>query len=568
MKPALCTKCRNSVDVDSMRTLQQIDSRFLRAGCTLNNDEGSQMNQSLEEDKRRLWICKDEIAQTRQRLSVLEEEERSLESNISKRRFALEIWPSVPTEIWEIIFTMVCTPNPKNRDDYHSRFTEPALIIPSVVLSHVCPRWRAIVLGSPRLWTNIHIAINGIPRGAAHLVRAIIKRSEGRPLDIHLSSHDLGPSDHALAVWEVLLESSSRWKSLVFDQIDLRELTEDDEVPVNNPSFPNLISFESSVDPEYIDENDWFWAALYQAPKLQTVETEFLYPPPLLPYARITSLTISQFASDDEDESMDLLLFEVLPLCKKLCHLTLDFDGCDSMELGDTDGYPVVQFPCLRSLKIQGHGLACSLNDSDFLQVLFASLRTPALDSFHLQCSLQALEQWPEFLLAMLERSPSLQHLCLWFIDYDDAELQTEEPLSKILAVTPNLTHFEFRMIGIFPGSNRDVLYADGYLSPFLSHLRNQSHLLPNLEYLSLLRDYDAPSYIGILRDLLRVAQSRVARRANSRLKTVQLRRLVEEPGKPPFTLRPDLLEEIHSLKQDGVSVVLEDLSSSELYDW
>ncbi|KAF9264045.1 hypothetical protein L218DRAFT_1076920 [Marasmius fiardii PR-910] len=562
MEVVLCARCRNPVDVDSMQTFQQIDSRFPKADCTLSDEERSLMNQSLEEDKRRLWSCKDEIALIRQRLTLLEEEERSLESNISKRRFALETWPSVPTEIWEIIFTMVCTEYPKNRDDNHSRHTKPALIIPSVVLSHVCPRWRTIVLGCPKLWTNIRIALDKVPRGAAHLVQAIIKRSKGQPLDIHLSSDDSDLPGRAFAVWEVLLESSLHWRSIICHQIDPGELTEG--IPVSDPSFPNLISFESSVDPEFIDEDDWFWAVLYQAPKLSTVVIDSLYPPYLLPYARITSLMIPQFTNDGEDGSMDLL-FEVLPLCEKLCHLTLDFDGCDRMRLDDIGHFPVVQLPCLRSLKVQGCGLACSLNDSDFLEAVFASLRMPALHSFYLQCSLQALERWPESLLTMLGCSPSLQHLSLWFTDFDNP--RPEEPLSKILEATPNLTHFEFRMCGFFPGSARRPFHADELLFHFLLQLRNLSCLLPKLEYLSLLRDYEAPSYSFILQCLLRIAQFRLASQVNSPLKTVQLRRLVE-PGESVFAVRPDLLEGIHNSKQNGVSVVLADLSFSTLYDW
>ncbi|KAF9264047.1 hypothetical protein L218DRAFT_999195 [Marasmius fiardii PR-910] len=234
------------------------------------------------------------------------------------------------------------------------------------------------------------------------------------------------------------------------------------------------------------------------------------------------------------------------------------------MELGDTDGYPVVQLPCLRNLKIQGN--ACSLDDSDFLEAVFASLRMPALDSFHLQCLLEALERWPESLLTMLEHSPSSQHLSLWFFDFDDP--RPEEPLSKILEATPNLTHFEFRMCGIFPGSNRDPFHADEHLFSFLSHLRDQSRLLLKLGYLSLLRDHEAPSYTFILEALLRIAQFRMARQVDSPLKIVEPRCLVEEPGESAFTLQPDLLDEIHNLKQDGVSVVLEDLSFSALYDW
>ncbi|KAF9264043.1 hypothetical protein L218DRAFT_1076918 [Marasmius fiardii PR-910] len=564
MEVLLCARCQVPVDVDSKRVLQQIDSRFLRREFTLNDEERSPMNQSLEEDKHRLRSCKDEIAQIRQRLTLLEEEERSLESNISKRRFALETWPSVPTEIWEIIFTMVCTEYPKNRDDYHSRFTEPALGVPAVVLSHVCSRWRTIVLGSPKLWTSIRIALDKVPRGAAHLVQAIIKRSEGRPLDIHLSSDDSGGlSDHALAVWKALLESSSRWRSIIFVQIEPHELMEGG-VPVSNPSFPNLISFESYVDPGFIGEDDWLWEALYQAPKLTTVVIDFLYPLRSIPYTQITSLTISQFANDDVDRSMELL-FEVLLRCEKLCHLTLDFDSWDEMELDGTDVYPVVQLPCLRSLKIQGRGLACSLSDSDFLEAVFSSLRMPALDSFRLRCSLRTLERWPEFLLAMLGRSPSLQHLSLWFTDFCDP--RPEEPLSKILEATPNLTHFEFRMCHLFPRAARSPFYADELLFSFLSHLGNQSRLLPNLEYLSLLRDHEAPSHSFILQGLLRIAQSRVTKQVNSPLKTVQLRRLVEESN-TALTPRLDLLKQIHRLRQDGVSVVLEDLSSSDLYDW
>ncbi|KAF9264034.1 hypothetical protein L218DRAFT_1076912 [Marasmius fiardii PR-910] len=563
-QPVLCERCQRPIDVDSMTTLQQVDSRFLKADCTLSNGDGDRMNQLSEEEKRRLRSYEDEITQIRQRLTVLEEEKRVLEDSISKRRFASDIWPRVPPELWEIIFEMVvCTSTPKNRDIDHSQHTKPGLIMPSIALSHVCPRWRSIVLNSPRLWMNIRIVLDNLPRGAHRFLRTVIKRSEGWPLDIHLSSSGSGLLDHAPAVWKALLKGCSRWKALTLDLLDPGKLF-GSVLSVPGISFSKLISFKSSDRPELWDEDDWFWKVLERAPELRTVETASLYPTYSLPYAQLTTLVIQPFLGDDEDESsesMDLLV-DVLKLCEHLCHLTLDLGKRDDNIVFGY--YPVVYIPHLRSLKILS---SCSLVDSDHLQTLFTFLETPALKSFDLQCSVQNHDLWwPGSLLEMLDQSSSLTRLSLWFIDFDDPTFRSEEPLSMVLKATPNLTHLELRMCGLLPGSKRNF-HADELLFSFLSELKDTPNdiptLLPKLECLSLLRDREASCYNFILADLLEVAKSRGPRQAKLPLKTVKLQRYVGE-FTSAVTVRSDVMEEVGKLEQDGVSVILEELSDLE----
>ncbi|KAF9264033.1 hypothetical protein L218DRAFT_301110, partial [Marasmius fiardii PR-910] len=180
---------------------QKADFPFLKAGYSLNNEERHRFNRLLEDGTRRLRNHEDEIVELRQKLTMREEEKQALETTIAKFRFVLETWPRIPTEIWRNDFAMVCTANPKVR--YADRSAKPTLVMPPVVLSHVCPRWRAIVLDSPELWTNIHL-----PQGADHLLRTVIKRSKGRPLDVHLLSDVSGLPDHAVSLlgtlWRVV----------------------------------------------------------------------------------------------------------------------------------------------------------------------------------------------------------------------------------------------------------------------------------------------------------------------------------------------------------------------------
>ncbi|KAF9264032.1 hypothetical protein L218DRAFT_901357 [Marasmius fiardii PR-910] len=560
-QPVLCERCQRTVDVDSTRTLQQIDSRSLKADCTLSDGEGYPMNQ-LSEEKRRLRNYEDEITQIQQRLTVLEEEKRALEITVAKLRFALEIWPMLPIEIWRNIFAMVCAATPTVW--YHDDSFGATLVMTPVVLSHVCSRWRTIVLNSPELWTNINIILNYLPQGADRLLRTIMKRSKGQLLDIHLTLNASRLPYHAVALLEALLESSSRWKALTLDVLNLEEVLEDRDPSLPHVTFPNLVSLMSHEDPGLIDD-DWFCQALQRAPKLREVQMASLYPTYSLPYAQLTTLRLQPFSRDPDNDIMGALV-ELLSLCENLCHLILDFSSWDREWWEDIDSHPVVQLPCLRSLEIQGSTAVCLLISDDLLDVLFTSLRMPVLDTFDLQCYVpdEALS-WPDSLLAMLDRSSLLRKLSLSFNGYDHPEFQLVDPLSKILQVTPELTHFKFRMCGPFPDSKRKS-HTDELLFSFLSELKDTSKdppLLPKLEYLSLLRDSDAVCYNFILAGLLEIAESR---QAKTPLKTVQLQRRVGfgEP-KSALAARSDLLKKIGGLRQDGVSVILEDLSWCDL---
>ncbi|KAF9264027.1 hypothetical protein L218DRAFT_300866 [Marasmius fiardii PR-910] len=566
--PALCKRCQNSVDDQYQITDQTVDPRFLHWDYILSDEERYKTKQILEEKERRLQHHEEEIMQIRRRLLVVEEEKRVLEDDIVKCRSALGIWRKFPSEILEMIFEITCF---SSSNSGHSlvigtsrlQRLEPILITSPLSLSHVCSRWRSIVLDSPKLWSTICIKLDNVPDNALRLLQTFIERSGRWPLSIRLSSdsHDDPPPRHILDLWEVLLENSSRWTALDLRLMRDAKLLESDPAPrFSKLSFSSLISFEASIYPEQIDPDNRFWKSLHRAPKLTGVTTRSLYPIHTLPYKQLTTLTIDYDSRLLSDNGSLELLVGVLQITKNLCHLTFDAIGSVA-DIGLNEYSSVVQMPSLRSLKLRCSGFGtCSLNTSKLLLCLFTSLRMPVLDTFDLTCLVKGIRRWPESFLAMLDRSSSLQRLSLWFKDFDEPDFQPEEPFSTILQTTPNLTHLQIR-ISTRKDLEEGALYADEYLSSFVSDLKCTSQrptLLPKLEHFSFFRNLIPmcdPIFDPILVGLLEVAKSRGPRYASLPLRTIQLRWYDFRKSKPFSALGSELLEEIDNLKKDGLSV-------------
>ncbi|KAF9264026.1 hypothetical protein L218DRAFT_1076905 [Marasmius fiardii PR-910] len=520
--PTLCRRCQNSVDDQRQITDQSVDPRSLHSDYILSDEERYRTKQMLEEKERRLQHNEEEIMQIRRILPVLEEEKRVLEDDILKCRSALGIWRKFPSEILEMIFEITCF---SSSDSGHSlvidtsrlQWLEPILITSPLSLSHVCSRWRSIVLCSPKLWSTIRIGIEKIPDYAHRLLQIFTERSGRWPLSIRLSSDSYDLPKHSWDLWEVLLENSSRWKTFDLYLGNPKLLRGDPAPRFSNLSFPNLISFGSLINYDDVDpDNDWFWKSLRRAPKLTEVTTLNLYPLDSLPYTQLTALTIQydpRFLVDNESFEP---LVEVFRITKNLRHLTLDI--IDSLTDFGLNGYSsVVHIPSLRSLKIRCSGFGTCFLNTEFLLCLFTFLRMPVLDTFELACWVNGIKRWPESFLAMLDRSSSLKRLSLWLQDFDEPGFQPEERFSTILQTTPNLTHLKIRVSGRRSTRNdleEGTLYADEYLSSFVSDLKCTSQrptLLPNLKHFSLFRAHIPSTYDPILANLLEVAKSRGA---------------------------------------------------------
>ncbi|KAF9265922.1 hypothetical protein L218DRAFT_1075458 [Marasmius fiardii PR-910] len=560
----LCERCQTPVPVDS-RIIQPIDSRFLRSDYVLSDEERLRINQLLKEENRRLQDYEEEIMRTRQRLAVLEEEKRNLEGNILRRRSALSILRSLPVEIWEIIFASVCSSSHNGQSliiecSYWRR--SPLLVMPPLVLSHVCSSWRAIALGSPKLWSSIRIAYDKIPASFYQLFETFVKRSEGWSLDLEIVSGPVEPSDrppHVLAFWKLIAENLLRCRAFTYGVRHCDPLYR--APPIADVSFPNLTSFRCTAHKDKIDSTHWFWQALSRAPKLSIAETFGPYPLDTLPYSQLTTLIIRPLFND---ESLDDF-FQVLQVSRNLRHLTLQIDDSDALsdEL-EMDHFPVVSIPCLTNLIVNIQATAL---DAPFmaacLRAMYHSLLMPSLVTLKLECPVKNTASWPDSLLVMLQRCSSLQRLSLCWRGCYEPDFHPQKPLSKILQVTPNLTHFVFHLStthlieqGI--SEAKETFNARVLLSSFFSELQHppsSSSLLPKPRSLSL-RLRGTVMDDSMLEDLLGAAMGRKA--SNLPLGSIRVQRFVEK-SEPTISVEPELFEKMESLEQDGVSVTIED---------
>ncbi|KAJ7590651.1 hypothetical protein C8J56DRAFT_538908 [Mycena floridula] len=87
-------------------------------------------------------------------------------------------------------------------------------------LTHVCQRWRETAISRPGLWSDVELK----GRYNGKLLELIIEYSATLPLNVNLSS-DEELLDEAHPIVQILLPTSSRWKSAELDVLHIEALT-------------------------------------------------------------------------------------------------------------------------------------------------------------------------------------------------------------------------------------------------------------------------------------------------------------------------------------------------------
>ncbi|KAF9265907.1 hypothetical protein L218DRAFT_1075444 [Marasmius fiardii PR-910] len=575
----LCEICQALVEPDvGSQEIQPIDSRFQRPDYVLSAEEKFHMSRGLEEESRCLENYEDQIIRMRRKLAILEEGKRILEGNILQRRSALSIQRLLPIEIWEIIFAFVCSLSSEGSRslviDRSRPRTLPFVIMPPVVLSHVCSRWRTIVLTYPILWSSIRIVLDKIAASSLPLFETFIERSEGGPLDLEIkyrlgafSRHKMPKDVHTY--WETVSKNIPRCRTLSFGIVHCALLG--NVPPANDFSLPNLVSFWGTTYSHSINPTNWFWQALSQAPKLSFAEIHQPYPLNSLPYSQLTTLSIRRLIITDDglfDE-----LYRVLQSSRKLRHLKLQLDSpsMSRPNVIELDRFPAIQMPCLSTLTVNIETSVLHDNSIDMsFGALYNTLLMPPLVTLKLECSSFETDRWSKTLLVMLQHSPLLTRLSLCFRGCYGPAFYPKQPLSTILYSIPNLTHLELYLSRSDRGQDilaKELFSARDCFSSFLSDLkyspRNNMTFVPKLEFLSL-RLYHKIADDFTLMNLLDAAGSRVRKDVDSPLREIRVRRYAEQLGSK-IALGSNVLEEIDSLEQVEVFVTVEDVT--EIWD-
>ncbi|KAL0062684.1 hypothetical protein AAF712_010448 [Marasmius tenuissimus] len=591
----------DATNTNSRPLLRDIDPRFLRSSSALSEREIFKMKILLEQEQEDMKWFEEGIERVGKLLDSLRAEKRALETNIEKRRSIISSLWKLPTEVLELIFDLVCQSVHHGIAtlviDYTSYggkvvVTEKSLSVIPITLSHVCSRWRYVMLGCPRLWSTIFFAFENLPKYAHNLLLTFLENSKGYPLDLCV---DMGGMTTVpdTTCREALVQHLSRCTQLsVVGQTCNKFLAMD---PAPEVSFPNLTHFYSDVADEAIQPNNWFWKALEsRAPKLDEVDIPFVLPSTALPYQQLTDLTVSWLFSRHFRDFLSILQSSL----GQLRSLRISSIVHDPTLLATTLVPADITMPFLATLILDN----CSdnveapieLNDP-LLGCLFASLTMPSIHTFMLSCTDRKRASrttqpvnWPSSLLGMLSRSLSSLRQMTLFIQSFQGFLG--QPLSTLLRHTPHLTDFDLRIAGKSETPTRYRVHRNAqwneYLPAFLSDLTSfRDPVLPDLTSLAI-HIADMPKS-DVVENLAKLANSRSGAaldpsiRANhgseqpvvSSLTTLQLKRYrsfvwshdYREACAPPPPGRlvdtPELEEAIETARQRGVDVVVEDVA-------
>jgi hypothetical protein len=262
--------------------------------------------------------------------------------------------------------------------------------------SHVCGRWRNIVLSDPLLWTRVTFQIIGAEHVDLKTQRQeeYIRRSGACPLDIYictgreLSSDNVSIADACLThVIDLLIPHAPRWKSVIVGfasragAIDVFHRMQ----PLYVPQLEYLrLSF--AYDPQDVDISH---TAIFRngAPSLLIVRYSGFglhrCPPPL---ASLRELQL--YSSDTTDMRMApdefCALLKTAPLLEslKLVGFIVNFDN--NAEIGTS---PRVTIPSLRNLTVawgQQDFFRASLGLDSYFPCLMACLDVPNLLSLYI----------------------------------------------------------------------------------------------------------------------------------------------------------------------------------------
>ncbi|KAK7458109.1 hypothetical protein VKT23_010016 [Stygiomarasmius scandens] len=180
-------------------------------------DDLDKMRANLTAARTKLSSIRREIIETRESLIRLEHEETKLTKYIADQRTILNPVRRLPPDILFELFT-TCLDSTPVLDLRSSRLSEDSLDIksPRWVLGHVCSTWRAVVLSSPSLWSNIKLSItkkNSTFSTRTLLLGLHLQRTQQQLLSISLyGGYNSLSESHPFLV--LLLPTAPRWNAL------------------------------------------------------------------------------------------------------------------------------------------------------------------------------------------------------------------------------------------------------------------------------------------------------------------------------------------------------------------
>ncbi|KAL0575577.1 hypothetical protein V5O48_006393 [Marasmius crinis-equi] len=557
------------------RPIRTIEPRFLCSEYIPSDLEATQTKALLAEEQKEDEQYEKEVAHALELVERLRRGQRELRANMDQRRGTLSCLRKIPTEIWVVIFSIVCSSARSGYLLHIDSTIDPRIrIVPTVVLSQVCVRWRRIAFGSSELWNSISIHFAKLSETSMYYLKLFLDNSKGSFLNVRIqdnsSAHPWMPqieedhlelfAQHLPRCWRLTLQAKS--PSLLNLLRGVQEIR-----------FPHLIVYDEETRDDPIDMGERWWAALKNAPELRTVSTYTLQPSTTPPYSQLTKLKFRNLQPEKV-----LGLFVMLPLCAQLKSLTLGLEERNGHGGNVPFSLARVELPSLRVFIIESPGAADI--DKALLQEVFESLEMPSIQTFHLHCQglMTMMTGWPPALLEMLERTRSLRQLLLsldWCSGRSVGTTNNPSLVSPLLRVIPNvetlvLAMERARIVSRVPFRDN----ANIFLSELFSRLAQPND--PVVPKLADVRVYmtDIVLDTSCAEVVLEAAAARspmgaLAAPANgpltrpiSYLSVVRFspeKTLLRSIGLGQVELKPALLRKIQDLGKEGVRVVIEE---------
>ncbi|KAL0563785.1 hypothetical protein V5O48_018276, partial [Marasmius crinis-equi] len=454
----LCEQCGYTFDPDY--TLSPVPSELCRSDRVPTCTEINEILKFIDEEKVLVQQYDRWIAKFRLITKKFTSQKALVKDAIARRRSATSALRRFPVELLGYIFDLACAspPNTKSGDPGRSLSVNNRTIdSPTLNLSQVCSRWRALVIGSPRLWASIAVNMGmQFDHDPGSVVKLYLERSKGCTLDLRLYGRlsssgispegletHLGPS--RLAILRALLNEAHRCRYFSISNVStfLALVPETRE-----PHFPFLERFvrEETGNPfHYLPADHWFVRGIREsAPALYHCATPFTSSViPCFPWERLSSLDLVVFMDPDLPDN----LHQHLSTLSRLQSLTLHFaEWQEERQVGIAVVLPNLQF--LSASSVDSHHLvdlfdALSAPSLKRLEVLNAGphtgipldpalvgmLRRSSCTILDLSLTMNAFEMQGSLLLSIAEACPELSALGI-----DIRRLDEPSNLSKVFS--------------------------------------------------------------------------------------------------------------------------------------
>ncbi|KAK1227637.1 hypothetical protein PQX77_009350 [Marasmius sp. AFHP31] len=416
-----------------------------------------------------------------------------LEGDIAEQYNPITITRRLPVEVWKVIFDLYMS-------GLHlsvSKSEWNKVVAMPYTLSHVCSRWRNIVISFPTLWSAIEINLYALDRdivpildgyltysaygrGLDAIIRFRASLEQGKNTSTSTNMND-GWTVHASDAFSLLMRRLSNFHTLSLFGFSPRHFLGVDEIePLTLPRLRSLV-----LGLALPTEPNCLWSAIQRAPNLTGLtfgtglRLRSAGTTELLSHSQVRVLDIKNIRSF-ESQCEDIMT--LLPTLRNLD--TLKLGG-----IGDLHDH-IVDVPAATSYTLKS--LSLTFRDSESVFALLQSLDLPSLESISLSCNTHVNSS--SIFISALRRFATLESLSLHF----DIDEYGATALNNLIPFLPELFSLDARL-------REPDHYQQTWILDLFTALIDHAH---QLQYLTL-TDFDCPLTLQVIEQLVSMLEAK-----------------------------------------------------------